>query len=176
MDRIIDLDAAAAEIDRRRPSWETHGLSVGPTTWRDGHAWPQRIQPQRAEATDPDSVGVRIKAGERGEMEVCLFRGGWADLAVVTYDPPTEIINDAPEFSSPDEFGATLDEAISALLRAIDSRAYAAIRWGIPATASGEFSRSLTCAGSLEQRCDTGATLGSCPPSIDDMRSPRQRP
>jgi hypothetical protein len=120
MDRIVDLDAAAAEIDRRRPTWEAHGLSVGPTTWRDADTWPQRIQPDRAKAIDPDSIGVRVEAGDRGEIEVCLFRGGWADLAVVAYNPLTEVINDAPGFSSPDAFGAALDEAISALLRAIE--------------------------------------------------------
>jgi hypothetical protein len=119
MDRIIDLDAAAAEIDRRRPAWLAHGLQVGPTTWRDAaDTWPQRIQPHRDKAIDPDSVGVRVQAGDRGEMEVCLFGGGWADLAVVTYDPsPTEVINDAPEFTSPETFGLALDDAIDTLLR-----------------------------------------------------------
>jgi hypothetical protein len=52
-------------------------------------------------------------------MEVYLFRGGWTDLAVVAYDPLTELINNAPEFSSPEAFRATLHEAISALLRVI---------------------------------------------------------
>ena len=118
MDRIIDLDAAAAEIERRRPAWLADGLHVGPTTWRDAAApWPQPIQPERDKAIDPDSVGVHVKAGDRGEMEVCLFRGGWADLAVVTFDPLAELINDAPEFSSPEAFGTALDEAIGLLLR-----------------------------------------------------------
>jgi hypothetical protein len=53
MDRIIDLDAAAAEIERRRPACLAVGL----------------------------------------------------------------LINDAPEFSSPEAFGTALDEAISLLLR-----------------------------------------------------------
>ncbi|HEY4421196.1 MAG TPA: hypothetical protein VGN22_16855, partial [Pseudonocardia sp.] len=114
MDRIIDLDDVAAEIDRRRPAWLADGLHVGPTTWRDAaDPWPQRIQPERDKAIDPDSVGVDVKAGDRGEMGVCMFRGGWADLTVVTYEPVAEIIiNDAPEFSSPGAFGTALDEAI----------------------------------------------------------------
>ncbi len=117
MDRIIDLDAAAAEIDRRRPAWQEHGLQVGPTTWRDADAWPQRIQPERDKAIDPDSVGVVVKAGDQGEMQIVLFRGGWADLEVVAFDRPDEPILDAPEFSSPEAFGTALDQAVDTLLR-----------------------------------------------------------
>jgi hypothetical protein len=38
MDRIIDLDAAAAEIEQRRPGWLATELHPGPTTWRESTA------------------------------------------------------------------------------------------------------------------------------------------
>jgi hypothetical protein len=117
MDRIIDLDAAAAEIDRRRPSWQATGLQPGPTTWRDTDSWPQRIQPERDKAVDPDSVGVRVNASDKGGMEITLFRNGWADLTVVVYHHEGDPVIEAPEITTPEAFGAVLDHAISTLLR-----------------------------------------------------------
>jgi hypothetical protein len=34
MDRMVDLDAVAAELTRRRPGWVSGGLRVGEFTWR----------------------------------------------------------------------------------------------------------------------------------------------
>jgi hypothetical protein len=34
MDRLVDLDAVAAELTRRRPGWASGGLRVGEFTWR----------------------------------------------------------------------------------------------------------------------------------------------
>ena len=38
-------------------------------------------------------------------MDITLFRGGWADVTVVVYDLEGEPINDAPEITTPTEFG-----------------------------------------------------------------------
>jgi hypothetical protein len=118
MDRIVDLDAAAAEIDRRRPDWLTHGLQPGPTTWRDSVGdWPHAIVPDRDQVRDPDSVGVLVKAGGRGEMDLVLFRGGWADLAIAVFDDDRAPLLDAPEITTPEAFGVVLDDAITELRR-----------------------------------------------------------
>ncbi|HXS64657.1 MAG TPA: hypothetical protein VN767_17510 [Streptosporangiaceae bacterium] len=38
MDKLIDLDAVAAELEQRRAAWTTAGCIVGPLTWRDAGA------------------------------------------------------------------------------------------------------------------------------------------
>lgn len=54
MDRVVDLDQAAAEITARLPAWTTSGLLPGPITWRDGAApWPQPLETDRALVADP---------------------------------------------------------------------------------------------------------------------------
>lgn len=82
----VDLDEAAAAIERRRPIWTSAGFEVGEVTWRDvALGWPYSIG-ARQQTTDPDSVGVR---GIRGTIEfsVVLFGGqhhasygSWADV------------------------------------------------------------------------------------------------
>jgi hypothetical protein len=37
--QLVDLDAAAAELTRRRAEWVSGGLTVGEFTWRDAAAW-----------------------------------------------------------------------------------------------------------------------------------------
>jgi hypothetical protein len=44
MDRLVDLDAVAAELTRRRPGWVSGGLRVGEFTWRQrGPQYHQRM-------------------------------------------------------------------------------------------------------------------------------------
>ena len=117
MERIVDLDLAAAEIERRRPSWLANGLQPGPTTWRESAgSWPFPIVPDRARVTDPDSVGIVVKADARGAMEIVLFRGGWADLTVVVYDHQGDPVLAAPDIATPEAFGVTLDDSVQTLL------------------------------------------------------------
>ena len=116
MDRLVDLDAAASEIDRRRPSWLASGLEPGPTTWRESAgSQPHTIVSDRDAVVDPDSVGIRVVARDRGEAQVVLFRGGWADCAVATYDQVGGPHVDAPNISSPEAFGAALDATVARL-------------------------------------------------------------
>ncbi|QIS07502.1 hypothetical protein F5X71_17910 [Nocardia brasiliensis] len=112
MDRLIDLDLAAAEILSRLPAWTASGLVPGPLTWRDGTArWPRPLETERTLVTDPDSVGVQIEDGdERNIVRIVLFRGGWADVDALAGG---EGITENPDVSSVAEFGALLDSAIT---------------------------------------------------------------
>lgn len=81
MERVIDLDQAAAEIAKGVPRWLAAGLKVGRVTWRDATArWPQQVETDRALVREPDSVGVLISGPADAELSVVLFRGGWADV------------------------------------------------------------------------------------------------
>ncbi|MCX4725977.1 hypothetical protein [Streptomyces sp. NBC_01306] len=81
MERVIDLDQAAAAIAERTARWLAAGLAVGQVTWRGGAApWPQQLETDRTLVRDPDSVGVLISGPEDAGLSVVLFRGGWADV------------------------------------------------------------------------------------------------
>ncbi|MFJ7280218.1 hypothetical protein [Kitasatospora sp. NPDC098663] len=81
MERVIDLDQAAAVIAERAERWLAAGLKVGQVTWRDETArWPRQLETDRALVRDPDSVGVLISGPGDAGLSVVLFRGGWADV------------------------------------------------------------------------------------------------
>lgn len=88
MDHTVDLDEAAARIAARVPRWRAARLTVSPLTWRDRLApWPQPLETDRTRVVDPDSVGLRLADPlTGGELEVVLFRGGWADVAYLAAD------------------------------------------------------------------------------------------
>ncbi|MFE2038485.1 hypothetical protein ACFXBB_35750 [Streptomyces scopuliridis] len=115
MDRIIDLDQAAAEITARLPAWTASGLGPGPVTWRDETApWPQRLETGRTLVADPDSIGIRILGtDEWAELHLVLYRGGWADLHALTDD---EVITECPQVTTREEFGQLLDSAVTRFL------------------------------------------------------------
>jgi hypothetical protein len=119
VDRDLDLDLAAAQIIQRLPAWASLGLTVGPVTWRDeAEAWPRALQTDRMCVADPDSVGVRIQGPDDSEVEVVLFRGGWADVNAVKgpVTADTKIVTEAPEPASPEEFGLLLDSCVERFL------------------------------------------------------------
>ncbi|MEU3226691.1 hypothetical protein ABZ695_26520 [Streptomyces sp. NPDC006976] len=114
MERIIDLDRAAAKITERRHGWETVGLTVGSVTWRDETAsWPQPLQTDRSLVIEPDSIGVRITNAAGIEAHITLYRGGWADLDTLTGD---NVVCDAPQVTSADAFGTLLDVHVARFL------------------------------------------------------------
>jgi hypothetical protein len=79
MDRQVDLDAVAAELAGHRARWVRGGLAIGELTWRDAAApWPQPIVTDRAAVADPESLGVVFCRSDGGEVELVLWRGGWA--------------------------------------------------------------------------------------------------
>ncbi|MCK1817104.1 hypothetical protein MTQ13_22970 [Streptomyces sp. XM4011] len=104
MDRILDLDEAAAVLTGRSRTWRTAGLDVSPLTWRDAAApWPARLETDRSRVHDPDAVGVHL-AASRAELSVVLFTGGWADVDHVTEDgdvlhPPASGITSTADFA-----------------------------------------------------------------------------
>ncbi|MFB7678428.1 hypothetical protein ACFC26_44250 [Kitasatospora purpeofusca] len=80
MERVVDLDEAVLEVERRRSHWEASGLTVEPVTWRDEtREWPQQLELDRAAVVNADSFGV-VLTGLGGELSVVLFRGGWTDV------------------------------------------------------------------------------------------------
>ncbi|MGV9269530.1 hypothetical protein ACWDRR_33260 [Kitasatospora sp. NPDC003701] len=80
MERVVDLDEAVLEVERRRNRWEEAGLTVGPVTWRDEEQkWPQQLERDRTTVAKSDSLGV-VLTGLGGELSVVLFRGGWTDV------------------------------------------------------------------------------------------------
>lgn len=116
MDRVIDLDQAAAQIARRVPVWSSWGLRPGAVTWRDGAAsWPQRVETDRSRIENPDSVGIRIE--HTGDLfpalGVVLYRGGWADVDALTTDGT--VVAECPHPATADEFGAVLDGLVTRL-------------------------------------------------------------
>ena len=96
MDDRIDLNAARRLIDARRPEWVRLGIKASDTTWRDqGGGWPPPLVTDRAEAKDPDSIGVSLRKGAQGS--VVLFKGGWADL--LYWDGVSDaVIDEAPGY------------------------------------------------------------------------------
>ncbi|MEU3923491.1 hypothetical protein [Streptomyces sp. NPDC029004] len=84
VERVVDLDEAAAAIAERAARWPAAGLRAGRLTWRDEAApWPQQLETDRALVRDPDSLGVLVSGPAGAELSVVLFRGGWADVDFV---------------------------------------------------------------------------------------------
>ncbi|MFD7097474.1 hypothetical protein [Streptomyces xanthophaeus] len=110
MERIVDLDEAAATIAGRAPGWRASGLAVGPVTWRDEAAsWPQRLETDRALVHDPDSVGVLVTGPGHAELSVVLFRGGWADVDFAADSGDAGTLP-ASDLGSAADFGTGLDQ------------------------------------------------------------------
>jgi hypothetical protein len=94
MDRLLDLDQVALELERFRRVWSSVGLAVGSLTWRDAaDRWPWKLHSDRGEVQDPDSVGVTVEA-DAAEARIVLFRGGWADVEMGSAG--SEPVIDAP--------------------------------------------------------------------------------
>ena len=112
MERRIDLDAAADEIDRRVAGWRESGLDVGPITWREkAEGWPYPLKTVRSEVREVDSIGIQVKKGEQ-EGSVVLFDGGWADFLYWSGSPDDEPVDEAPgweDWLTVERFGALLD-------------------------------------------------------------------
>ena len=97
MEQRIDLDAANAVIEEWRPQWAAMGITASETTWRDqSRGWPPPLLTRRAEAGDPDSVGVSLVKGAQ-EGSVVLFKGGWADL-LFWNGADDDVITEAPGY------------------------------------------------------------------------------
>jgi len=114
MDRLVDLDAVAAELRARRGGWEARGLQVGAFTWRDAHAsWPQPIVTDRALLVDPESLGLTMDAGPDRFAGLVLWCGGWADLDCLIGD---QILSETPHYSNTAECVAVAERLADRLL------------------------------------------------------------
>ncbi|MFJ3235703.1 hypothetical protein [Streptomyces sp. NPDC086787] len=113
MDRVVDLDGAAAVLAQRTAGWESAGLEVGRPTWRDAEAsWPQPLETDRARVQDPDSVGVVISGPAEAALSVVLFRGGWADVDFVA-DLDDAGCLPASGISSASDFATRMDQWVN---------------------------------------------------------------
>ncbi|MFJ9870248.1 hypothetical protein [Streptomyces sp. NPDC101165] len=110
MDRVVDLDEAAALLVGRVAHWRSAGLEVGEMTWRDWEAeWPQPLETDRARVNDPDSLRVLIAGAAEAELSVVLFRGGWADVDF--FDGRADFVSlPASDIASARDFAARMDQ------------------------------------------------------------------
>ncbi|MER5883664.1 hypothetical protein ABT160_07530 [Streptomyces sp. NPDC001941] len=111
VDSVVDLDEAAALLLERVARWRSAGLEVGEPTWRDGEApWPQTLETDRARVRDPDSLGVVIRGAAEAELQVVLWRGGWADVDFLMARLEDGGVLPAPDIVSASDFAARMDQ------------------------------------------------------------------
>jgi hypothetical protein len=123
MERLVDLDAAAREIESRRAEWERAGFTVGPLTWRDdAEPWPQSLRMDRASILDPDSVGVSLDYNDSPAALIVMFRGGWADVDIVDFETERGVALDGTNLASPQAFGDLLDQAVDRIRHSMHGR------------------------------------------------------
>jgi hypothetical protein len=92
----LDLDEVAGEIESRRASWTSQGVTVGELTWCDlDSRWPWRPTADRSAIGDPVSLGVVMSHGE-AEVHVCIWQGGWADVEGIVGG---EVLTEVPWFA-----------------------------------------------------------------------------
>ncbi|TGA88316.1 hypothetical protein E4099_29700 [Streptomyces palmae] len=121
MDRVVDLDEAAALLMERIACWRSAGLEVGEMTWRDWEAeWPQPLETDRARVNDPDSLGLVISGPAEAALWVVVFRGGWADVDFfVDLDDAGSL--PASDIESAADFAARMDRWIVRVFGALGS-------------------------------------------------------
>jgi hypothetical protein len=113
MERVVDLDEAAAAVADRRPAWQAAGLVAEPVTWRDEAApWPQQLKAERSQVNDPDSVGIHLHGLNEAELLAVLYRGGWADIDYMVDADDAGVIP-APTVVSAQAFASLLDACIT---------------------------------------------------------------
>ncbi|MFF3323647.1 hypothetical protein [Streptomyces sp. NPDC002889] len=113
MERVIDLDEAAAAVADRQSAWQAAGLVAEPVTWRDEAAsWPQQLETDRSRVTDPDSIGVHVHGPQEAELIVVLYRGGWADIDYMASTDDAGVLP-APVVGSAQAFGSLLDACVA---------------------------------------------------------------
>ena len=110
MERVIDLDEAAALVAERAARWRSVGLAVGQPTWRDEAAsWPYPLETDRSRVGAPDTLGVAVSGPLGAELAVVLYRGGWADVDY--YDGADEAgMLPASDMVSATDFASRLDQ------------------------------------------------------------------
>lgn len=83
MERVIDLDAAAATATSVIGACDIPGLRVEELTWLDMRSeWPRIFIADRRSVAEPFSLGIRALTGDR-ECTLVVYYGGWADISFV---------------------------------------------------------------------------------------------
>jgi hypothetical protein len=113
MERVVDLDEAAAAVADRRLAWQAAGLVTEPVTWRDeADPWPQQLKTVRSQVNDADSIGIHLHGPNEAELLVVLYRGGWADIDYIADADDAGVIP-APTVGSAQTFASLLDACIT---------------------------------------------------------------
>ena len=110
---VLDVDAAAIEIERRQDAWRTSGLTVAPMTWHEFGSWPPTTE--RRTVVDPDSVGVKLGEETGPYAHIILFRYGWVDLDIVNWDTEDVEATTGTPIADVEEFGTFLDAVFARL-------------------------------------------------------------
>lgn len=113
MDRVIDLDQAAAAIVDRQPVWQAAGLTCALMTWRDASSpWPHSVEADRSKVRAPDSLGIHMHGPDEAELVIVLYCGGWADVDYIAsmHDAGTL---PALDVTSAEAFGSLLDACVT---------------------------------------------------------------
>lgn len=110
MDGIVDLDAAAAEIERRRADWRAHGLQPDQPRGENRPATgPTRSCATATASSSPIPSESSSRPTNVARWRSFCFRGGWADLAVAVYDDDRPPILDARDIRTPEALGSALE-------------------------------------------------------------------
>lgn len=101
---VIDLDAAAATLNRRVPCWRSSGLDVGPLTWADGQTTVNEITTDRSLVLGQYSVGIRVERGDE-QGALVLYGYGQCDLEYwsgdIDSEPVTELLGSGDPLDLP---------------------------------------------------------------------------
>ncbi len=123
---VVDLDEAAALVDERVPRWRAAGLVPGRPTWRDAAApWPQPLLTDRSSVHDPDSLGIVLTGPSDSELQVCLYRGGRADIDF--FDLADCGVLPTPDLTSAADFATHLDRWVLRVFGALTTESAPAV-------------------------------------------------
>ena len=72
----IDLDAVAAEIQKRVSDWQAADLTVEPVTWTDNDVdWPTPLRTSRLSVSRPRSVAVTLSRQDKPIGQLIFWAG-----------------------------------------------------------------------------------------------------
>ena len=107
---VLDLDQAAAEVQRRWFVWTAAGIRVHPVTWTDGDADRPAPLSGRSQISTPRSLGLRVSR-PNAQADVVLYADGWAETAVRRPDAAATAHATA-QVDSVEDFGLLLERVV----------------------------------------------------------------
>ena len=106
---VLDLDQAAAEVQRRWFVWTAAGIRVHPITW-SGRETERPPPPVAPEAITPRSMGLRASR-PNAQADVVLYADGWAETAIRRPDA-AGTAHATAQVESVEAFGLLLDRVV----------------------------------------------------------------